>query len=207
MKDDGSNPAQTIDGRELAAALEKGRELAAALSVLLEGLRLVPFSAGSEPSEMRQASVAALAHVIEYLRRVGGVAETAPLLHVAGALASLDQGMSSRLLQAPEKSAGKPPAGHEDEAARVYAAAAIDAFVEAGEPLAQAARRVANALRGSVPGVSTGEELLTLRETIRRNPKHWRHGAYWAAVSMARAHGDPNAFLEAVRRSTEIKPS
>jgi hypothetical protein len=207
MKDEAPSQPQAIDGRVLADVLEKGGALAVALNDLLEGLRAVPYSAGAEPSEMRQAAVASLNHVVEYLRRVGAVAETAPLLHVAGALASLDQGMSSRLLQAPEKSGGKPPAGHEDEVPRVYAAAAIHAFVEAGEPLEQAARRVANALRGSVPGVSTGEELITLRENIRRNPKHWRHSAYWGAVSMAREHGDPNAFLEAVRRSTEIKPS
>ncbi|MCA3247866.1 MAG: hypothetical protein ING19_01415 [Azospirillum sp.] len=156
---------------------------------------------------MRQAAVASLNHVVEYLRRVGAVAEAAPLLQIAGALASLDQGMSSRLLQAPERSGGKPPAGHEDEMPRVYAAAAIDAFVDAGEPLERAARRVANALRGSVPGVATGEELLTSRENIRRKPGHWRHDAYHAAVKMAREHGDAEAFLDAVRRMTEAKPS
>ena len=74
-----------------------------------------------------------------------------------------------------------------------------------GMKLREACTTVAKALRGHVPGISTGKALETYRETLRRDPTspeaEWLRQARTYAIEYG-----PDALVSVIREQTQKKP-
>jgi hypothetical protein len=185
---------------KLAHHLARYREIDTAVLELRNALRSVPFDATAAPEAQRVAVGDALNHVVRFLQSFGFARETLPLMHLQGALDAVSAGKAQAVLT-PPKIDHRAPDAPNSELPRIYAVAAVETHMRDGMKLRDACTTVANALRGRVPGISTGAALETFRETVRRDP----HGPKAELLHQARATTlgwAPANIVEAIRVMT-----